>query len=129
MIAFEITVDGEPHPTVGKEDWCVLSAIVSAVRGRDGRGDDIELAPGGLTLDDEEGVAHHFRWKRRRLRVGSTITLRVVEVDSLPAAERIYRSDRQPGEPGPFDEEEIEAMEREEYARLKAKFEPEPPSE
>ena len=128
MIAFEISIDGESHPTVGKEDWCVLSAIVSAVRGRDGRSDDIEFAPGGLTLDDDEGVAHHFRWKRKRLRIGSTITVRVVDVDSLPPAERIYRSDHGPGEPCPFEEEEIEAMEREDYARLKAKFEPEPPA-
>ena len=127
MIAFEITVDGEPQPTVGMEDWCVLSAIVSAVRGRDGDEPDIDLAPGGLTRENEEGVAHHFRWKRTPLRVGSTITLCVVDVDSLPPPQRVYRSDREVREAA-FTDEEIEAVEREEFARLKAKFEPEPPA-
>ena len=120
MLAFEITVDGVVHPTAGIENWSVLSVIVSAVRGRD----TLELSAGGLTREDDEGLCHYFSWKRTPLRIGSTVSLRVVDVDgkTLPPPPRMTRSDHPQG-PAPTDEE-IEEFEREEWLRLKAKFEP-----
>jgi hypothetical protein len=123
MLAFEITVDGEAHPTAGMENWSVLSVIISAVRRGDSEHGEIDLSPGGLTAVNAEGVAHHFCWKRTHLSVGSTINVRVVDIDSLPPPERVYRSDHSVQESA-FTEEEIEEFEREEWLRLKAKFDP-----
>ena len=120
MLAFEIMVDGEVHPTAGIENWNVLSVILSAVRGRGA----LDLSAGGLTGEDEEGICHYFSWKRTPLRIGSTVSLRVVDVDaqSLSPPPLMTRSDHKQG-PQPT-EEEVEEFEREEWLRLKAKFEP-----
>ncbi len=55
--------------------------------------------------------------------VGSKVVINIVETDQPDPPVRRYRSDRLVQE-SPFSEEEIEQMEREDYVRLKAKFEP-----
>jgi hypothetical protein len=49
--------------------------------------------------------------------------INIVETDQPDPPVRRYRSDRKVQE-SPFSDEEIEQMEREDYERLKAKFEP-----
>ena len=120
MLAFQISVDGEQPFVAGIDDCSVLSAIVSATfREPDG---EIELTAGGLSKSDASGAAYHSRWSPRQLRPGSTVTIELIETDQVDEPLRRYRSDRKVQE-SPWTDEEIEAFEREEYERLKARFE------
>ena len=62
MLAFEIEVDGQPIALIGKRDWAILNVIIGALRDTDLKKDvpTVELRLGGLTLDDSDGVCHHF---------------------------------------------------------------------
>jgi hypothetical protein len=128
MLAFELFVDDERICLAGMEDWAVMSVILSAVRSgqrpdgqpREGK---LDVHVGGLSEDDPDGVAHHARWARIDLATGSRVSVNVVETDHPDPPARRYRSDREIHE-SPFTDEEIEEMEREEWLRLKAKFEP-----
>jgi hypothetical protein len=127
MLAFEVWIDGQRQCLAGVEDWAILSAHVTASRSRDqgtSPQDDLEFYVGGMTGDDETGASHHFRWKRRNLAVGMQVTIQIVEVDRADDPIRRYRSDRQVQE-DPLTDEEIEEIERAEWLRLKARFEPE----
>jgi hypothetical protein len=128
MLAFELFIDDERICLAGMEDWAVMSVIVSAVRARDGgerpREAKLDVHVGGLSEDDSDGVAHHARWARIDLTTGSRVSVNVVETDHPDPPVRRYRSDREVHE-SPFTDEEIEEMEREDWLRLKAKFEPE----
>jgi len=127
MLAFELIVDDRRICLAGMEDWAVMSVILSGVRHRDrdpADGGRLDVSAGGLSERDENGVAHHARWEKVDLQVGSKVTITLVETDQPDPPIRRYRSDREVQEPA-FTEEEIEEMEREEYERLKAKFEPE----
>lgn len=62
-----------------------------------------------------------FDGDRRNLAVGMQVTIKIVEADRADEPVRRYRSDREVQE-NPFTDEEIE---REDWLRLKAKFEPE----
>ena len=126
MLAFEVFVDDERICLAGMEDWGVMSVILSAVRSRGGdrpRPGELDISVGGLTEDDSNGVAHHARWTRLKLQVGSRVIVNIVESQQPDPPTRRYRSDRQVQEPA-YTEEEIEEMEREDWLRLKAKFEP-----
>ena len=127
MLAFELFVDDERICLAGMEDWAVMSVILSAVRPRADREPprhgELEVTAGGLSEDDSNGVAHHARWARVKLAVGSKVTVNVVETDQPDPPTRRYRSDHEVRET-PFTDEEIEQMEREEWLRLKEKFEP-----
>lgn len=128
MLAFELFVDDRRICLAGMEDWSVMSVILSAVRPREGgersRPGQLDVAAGGLSETDENGASYHARWERIDLQVGSRVTINLVETDQPDPPIRRYRSDREVQEPA-FTEEEIEEMEREDYQRLKAKFEPE----
>lgn len=121
MLAFEIEVDGERACIAGIEDWSLLTFHLDAMR--NGSSEEIWLSMGGMSQDDENRVAHHVRWGRIDLCVGSRVTLTVVNTDEPDPPLRRYRSDREVQE-NPYTEEEWEEMERSEWMRLKAKFEP-----
>ena len=126
MLAFDILIDGERLARAGFEDWSVLSAHVTAVKERHGarqRDGELELSVGGLSQSDQDGAAYHVRWAKRVLEVGSKVTIEVVDTDAPDAPLRRYRSDSEIQE-SPWSAEEIEQFEREEFRRLKAKFEP-----
>jgi hypothetical protein len=126
MLAFEVFVDDRRICLAGMEDWAVMSVILSAVRARHGdapRKGELDLSVGGLTENDADGVAHHARWARLNLSVGCRISVNVVETAQPDHPARRYRSGLEVQEPA-FTEQEIEEMEREDYQRLKAKFEP-----
>ena len=126
MLAFELFVDDRRICLAGMEDWAVMSVILSGVRHRDRDPDDggrLDVAASGLSETDADGASYHARWERVDLQVGSKVVINLIETDQPDPPIRRYRSDREGREPA-FTEEEIEEMEREDYARLKAKFEP-----
>lgn len=125
MLAFDIRIGEERICLAGVDDWSLLSAILTAQRGD--QSDDIEsleLHVGGMTKTDAAGTSHHVRWgKLRQLEVGTTITIQVLEADAADMPIKRFRSDHEVQEFA-FTNEEIEQMQREEWLRLKAKFEP-----
>jgi hypothetical protein len=126
MLAFEVLIDNQRMCVAGMDDWSVMSVIVSAVRERDGdtpRPGELDVTVGGLSEEDSNGVSHHARWGRVKLAIGSQVTINIVDNDQTDPPIKRYRSDREVQE-DPFTEEEIEEMERADWLRLKAKFEP-----
>ena len=126
MLAYAISIDGEHFTVAGFDDWSVLSAHVTAVKEGSGRPDrkgELEFSVGGLSVTHSDGSQYHSRWPKRQLAIGSKIIIEVVETDAPDAPQRRYRSDTELRE-SPYSEEEIEQFEREEFERLKAKFEP-----
>ena len=127
MLAFEVFVDGERICVAGMADWAVMSVILTAVhegetaagRPREGK---LDVSTGGMSEKDGDGVAYHARWPRIDLAVGSQVTVNVLDTDDPDPPLNRYPSDRPEKR---FTDEEIEQMEREDYVRLKAKFEPE----
>lgn len=131
MLAFDIWIDGARHARAGFADWSVLSAHVTAVQegaGRPDRKGELEFSVGGLSRTGGDGAQYHVRWAKRQLTIGSKITIELVEIEDPDEPERRYRSDREVQE-SPYSDEEIEQFEREEWLRLKAKFEPNAGSE
>ncbi|WP_310467391.1 hypothetical protein [Sphingomonas sp.] len=128
MLAFELFVDDRRICVAGMEDWAVMSVILSGVRRREQDPDDagrLDIAAGGLSETGADGASFHSRWEKVDLTVGSRVVINLVETDQPDPPIKRYRSDREHHE-SPFTDEEIEEMEREDYARLKAKFEPSP---
>ena len=76
-----------------------------------------------MSKSNADGAQYHVRWSKRQLTIGSKITIEITETDAPDEPERRYRSDREVQE-SPYSDEEIEQFEREEWLRLKAKFEP-----
>ena len=127
MLAFELFVDDRRICLAGMEDWAVMSVILSGVRRREqdpGDSGRLDIAAGGLSETDADGAAYHARWEKVDLAIGSRVVINLVETDQPDPPIRRYRSDRDVHE-SPFTEEQIEEMEREDWLRLKAKFEPE----
>ena len=127
MLAFELFVDDRRICLAGMEDWSVMSVILSGVRRRKqdpSDGGRLDVSAGGLSETGADGAAYHARWEKVDLAVGSRVVINLVETDQPDPPIRRYRSDRQVQE-SPFSDEEIEEMEREDWLRLKAKFEPE----
>jgi hypothetical protein len=128
MLAFELFVDDRRICLAGMEDWAVMSVILSAVNSgerADGlpREGKLDVSAGGLSENNSSGVAHHARWARVDLQVGSKVQINVVETAEPDPPIHRYRSDRKVQEPA-FTKAEIEQMEREDYERLKEKYEP-----
>lgn len=91
MIAFDIEIDNEKVLMAGVEDWSILALNVSGVRNAP-PGEELRLAMGGLTEADVNGVSHHVRWDGRPLKVGSKLTVTIVNTDQPT---RCYRSDHE----------------------------------
>ena len=127
MLGFELYVDGERICLAGMEDWSVMTVILSAVRPLSGdrpRPGELDVSAGGLSETDADGASYHARWARVALKVGSKVTINLVETDQPDPPIKRYRADREVQEPA-FTDQEIQEMEREDYERLKATFEPE----
>jgi hypothetical protein len=125
MIALKLSLDGEALITAGAEDWSLVRAEVLAMRNepdskvRDGY---IELSSGGLTVPNDEDIRHHFRWPKLDLKVGSVVTIEVVETSTPTPPKKRYRSDSKVQE-NPFTEDEMREMRYQDYLALKAEFE------
>ena len=125
MIAIEILVNGVRHVLAGSEDWELLHANIVAQRaGSAGLDrDEFSIKISGMPLQTQPGTLEHMRWGSRQLELGDELTVRLVSVDSSDPPLKRYRSDNTVQE-CPFTDAEIEELERQDYARLKAKFEP-----
>ena len=125
MLAFRIEVDDHPPLVAGVEDWAVLSVHVNAVCAsafkRDA--DDLDFSVGGMTKDNEEGIAHHFRWPRVPLKIGSAVRVTLIEADTADPPVKRYRADKEVQE-NPFTEEEMREMRYQDYLAFKKEFEP-----
>lgn len=123
MLAFKIEIDDKLHAVAGVEDWSVLALHVNAVRSKSHlpEADDLDISVGGLTTSDEEGIAHHFRWPRVPLKVGSTVKVTLVESETTDPPAKRYRSDREVQD-SPFTEEEARELRRQDYLELKKEF-------
>jgi hypothetical protein len=128
MLALQVEVDSQLFAVAGAEDWGLLSLHVTANRGDpsapavSARIDYIDLSVGGMTESNEHGVTEHIRWGRHYLKVGSVVTLRIVDTNDVTPPIKRYRSDRQVQEQ-PFTPEEIRDMRRQSYLELKQEFE------
>lgn len=124
MLAFQLTINGEPAGTFGFDDWAVLNAFLTA-RSRTARDnyEQIELSISGLEERKIPDAAYHIRCFRRNMSRGDEIKLKIIESETADPPLKRYRSDATIQEDA-FTEEEHLEFEREEYERLKAKFEP-----
>jgi hypothetical protein len=124
MLALQIEIDDQPPLIAGAEDWSLLSVDVIALRGepQERNEPDIDASVGGLTGRNAEGVAHHFRWPRVPLTIGSTVKVTLVAVASVHAPAKRHQSDSKVQE-DPFTEEELREMNRQYYLELKQEFE------
>ena len=99
MIAFEVTLNENRVCTAGVEDFGVLSTIVTWVRRRPeySRNDNTieeELTAEVSALDSRDSTAgEHLKWLSETLRVGDSISIRIVDVESGDAATSRYRND------------------------------------
>lgn len=120
MLAFQIEIDGVPVVVAGVPDWGILALHVNASRGDpkakalSARADDIGFSVGGLSERSVDGEAHHFRWKRQPLSVGSRVVVTVVETETPDPPLKRYRSDSKVQE-CPFDDEELREMRWQDY--------------
>lgn len=96
MIALEIELNGKSLGTAGTTDLAVLNAIVNAVgklgpesKGARSNEEDLylELTVGGLTGREPPGKDEHLTWIRELLKIGDSVSVRVVEAsEATPPA-------------------------------------------
>jgi len=124
VLALHIEVDDHPPFSAGVEDWAILSAHLNAVRGEvyKRETDDLDFSVNGMTREDENGVAHHVRWPRIPLKLGSTVRVTLVEASSTEPPIKRYRADKDVRE-NPFTDDEVREMRRQDYLALKRDFE------
>ena len=127
MLAYQIEIDEKKYVTAGVDDWALLSLHITASRPETGLStcnELIECSVGGLALSVEADPAHyHFRWSEAPLKVGSTVTIRIVDAVTADTPKKRYRSDSQIQE-NPYTTEENRQMRYQDYLSLKAEFEP-----
>ena len=125
MIALQIDIDGERYVTAGAEDWSLLNAFVDLSRagpGEDSSENYMQFRAGGLSKSLEDGVREHLRWGERSLKLGSVVTISIVETGNVDSPKKRYRSDNH--DPwAPFTEEELREMKYRDYLALKEEFE------
>lgn len=106
-LCFEVRINDGPSTIAGEGDISVLSAVISYVASRN----ELGLQAGGL-ISRGPHDHEHVDWLQRDLRVGDTVTLRIVESDT-PSAPVARRRD----DPGAS-----ERHEREYFEQLKKKY-------
>ena len=119
MIAFVVSVNGHRICTIGIGDSGVLNTIVGW-SGRTGEPGDLRLSIGGLDTHTDE----HVRWPDPPdIEVGDTVTIQVIETDTVDAP-----TDRKT--PAQLREEErafLTEMEAEHQDRIRRKIDEELP--
>lgn len=98
MLALEVRVEDERLCLAGMEDWALISATLIANRNRHPaapKGDDIVRDIGALSEPDSAGVSHHARWNGRKLAVGMTVTIKIVETDRPDGPIKRFRADHE----------------------------------
>jgi hypothetical protein len=99
MIAFEVAVNGKRTCIAGVENFGVVSTILTWVRrrsehSRDGNTIEEELTAEVRALDSRDPTAgEHLKWLSETLRVGDTISIRIVDVEKVDPPMSRYRND------------------------------------
>jgi hypothetical protein len=119
MIALVVSVNGQRVGTIGVGESGVVSAHVSW-SGHSGEQGNLDLGIGGLDSRTDE----HIRWPQPpEIKVGDTITIQVIETDTVDTP-----TDRKtPAQLRQEEEEFLTEMEREHQARLDRKIDEELP--
>ena len=123
MLAFEITVNGQRRILAGFHDWDTLHFDLLAIREGFDEELNLRLRLAGGAQPKEEGVRESVRWKTPPVTIGDEVTVRIVDVSEADSPTKRYRSDKTVQE-NPFTDEEIEEMQRQDYERLRKKYEP-----
>ena len=93
MRAFEVHLNGKRLCVAGIGDQGVLNALISLMLGQNRN--EVRLEVGGLSLPFKE----YLTWKRRKLKVGDEIRIRVCEASSIDRPkERIQQVEIDPKE-------------------------------
>jgi hypothetical protein len=122
MLAYRIVVNGEQRLLVGFDDWDTLNVTLLAIREGTNGALEFQFHVGGGVRCCEEGKLEHVRWKAPEVTLGDTVSIAIVEVDEADLPARHYRSDKTVQE-NPFTADEIEQFEKQDYERLRKKFE------
>ncbi len=126
MLAFQVSINGKLAGTFGFKDWAVLTAFLTATsRTARENHERIEFSISGVEEGLRDDASYHVRCFRQSMSRGEDINLKIVDTDLVDPPLKRYRSDAIIQEDALTDEEYLE-FEREEYERLKAKFEPGP---
>jgi hypothetical protein len=122
MIAFEISIDGEPACTAGVSPAGVVSVVATWVRrgpgGSESRAAPAESFEEELTFDvgglvhEPDGAAVNLSWLRRTLTPGQRITITVLETEAVDPPERRVREDPA----------RVAQQQRQYYERLKREY-------
>ena len=111
MITFEVFINGKKVTTAGVADYGVLSAILSWVKRRQEKGEELSLNIGGLVSNDLQ--TEHLNWLQQDLKVGDEIVIKIVDAEKAdPVASRTLKSAEADAE-----------GERRYYEHLKQKYE------
>jgi hypothetical protein len=122
MLAFRIRLNRKKLATAGIRGAHVLSAIITSVirdaesrrlwpRDRDFRAKDLTFSMGGM-IRHRDGAHEHMDWAYLKLKVGDTVTLKVVNTTQVDEPRRRRKTE------GPT----IEESERRELDRLQRKY-------
>lgn len=125
MIALQILVNGEKIYTAGINDWDSLHAILALKNGPRGQAPSFDLNIGGTcAVENGTGPGDSVRWESRFLEVNDELSIKIVETDSAdPPVKRLKREDLEQKYDPQYTREELDAMDREMYRKLKHKFE------
>jgi hypothetical protein len=123
MIAFEILINEKKELVAGIEDWDFINAIINAKRAlKANETDEFEIRIGGIAQQVENDKIEHLRWGCKTLKLGDTVSIRLIDTNKVDPPIKRYRSDRKVQE-SPFTDEEIYEMKKQTYLELKAMFE------
>ena len=123
MIGFKVSLNGKDLGVCGYEDWAVLSAHLTAARAnRETVHDDLFVHVRALAFDTDPPSQQHMQFVNEKLSVGDKLEFEIVETSTFMEPYHRYRSDLEVKESS-LSDEEIEKLDREEYRRLKAKYE------
>ena len=130
MILLEVLLNGEKLALAGTEDLCVLSATFNATgklgrqsHGTKGEKSDHELFlhVGGLTSRKPPTEDEHLSWiSHRQIDLGDEVVLRFSQGD---AADKPHKTKDAAGNMTEISEKKMFEMARDEYFRLKSKYE------
>jgi hypothetical protein len=117
MIAFQVGLNGMPICTAGIEDVGVLTSVLTWARrrasGHDHPGVEEELMFEVSALDSRDPKeSEHLKWLSESLRVGDSISIRIVEVEAAHTPVERRRDDP----------EAVERSRRRYYEQLKREY-------
>lgn len=128
MIVLRVEVNGELVAEGGKDELCVLTAIVGAtgVLGPKSRGTktekekpDLRLNLGGLGAESDEDPGTHYDWiSQEHLEIGDEVLIKVSEQSTADQAIKSHRS-----KPNEDLQREHWQKAKEYYFKFKEKFE------